>query len=122
MDEVRRLQEAFGRVTTNWSIETEYHFGGFARRPAELDRFIEEFAARHGIVLDWVYEAKMLYGVYASAEEMPAIVSAMSHLATLAEVAVHEAEGPLSFCDTQAEFEVNLGLVLDGLEARRTAP
>ena len=44
------------------------------------------------------------------------------HLAALAEVPVHEAEGSLSFCDTQAEFEFNLGLVLDGLEARRTAP
>jgi 1-aminocyclopropane-1-carboxylate deaminase len=66
--EVRRLQQEFGRVTANWSIETRYHFGGYARRTVELDRFIEEFAARHGIVLDWVYEAKMLYGLYALAE------------------------------------------------------
>jgi hypothetical protein len=33
----------------------------------------------------------------------------------------HEAEGSLSICDTQAEFEFTLSLVLDGLEARRPA-
>ena len=67
-EEVRRLQEASGRITTNWSIETPFHFGGFARRTAELDAFIKDFRARHGIDLDWVYEAKMMYGIYALAE------------------------------------------------------
>jgi 1-aminocyclopropane-1-carboxylate deaminase len=67
VDDVRRLQEAFGRVTQNWSIETNYHFGGFARRTPELDGFVEEFRAVHGITLDWVYEAKMMYGLFAEA-------------------------------------------------------
>jgi 1-aminocyclopropane-1-carboxylate deaminase len=66
-DDVRRLQEDFGEVTGNWSIETDYHFGGFARRTAELDHFVEEFRALHGINLDWVYEAKMMYGLFAQA-------------------------------------------------------
>lgn len=65
-DEVRRLQhEAFGEATSNWSIEYEFHFGGYAKRKPELDAFIAEFAARHGIRPDWVYEAKMLYGLFA---------------------------------------------------------
>jgi 1-aminocyclopropane-1-carboxylate deaminase len=62
-DTVRRLQQAYGTETTNWSIETDYHFGGYARRTAELDGFVENFRMRHGIVLDWVYEAKMMYGL-----------------------------------------------------------
>lgn len=63
--EVTRLQEtAYARHTTNWSIETGFHFGGFARRNAELDRFISDFRDRHGLQLDWVYVAKMLYGVF----------------------------------------------------------
>jgi 1-aminocyclopropane-1-carboxylate deaminase len=62
--DVRRLQEAYGRSTTNWSIETDYHFGGFARRSTDLDHFISDFRDRHGLELDWVYVAKMLYGVF----------------------------------------------------------
>ena len=56
-------QEAFGKASDNWSIETDFHFGGFAKRTAELDAFIEDFAARHSIVLDRIYVAKMLYGL-----------------------------------------------------------
>jgi 1-aminocyclopropane-1-carboxylate deaminase len=63
-EEVHRLQHAYGHVTENWSIETEFHFGGYARRKPELDRFIDDFRQRHGVTLDWVYEAKMMYGIY----------------------------------------------------------
>jgi len=53
-DDVARLQqEAYGRVTGNWSIDLDHHFGGFAKRSAELDAFIEDFQRRHGIELDW---------------------------------------------------------------------
>jgi 1-aminocyclopropane-1-carboxylate deaminase len=51
----------------NWEIDDRFHFGGFARRTAELDRFIAEFAAGHGLTLEWVYVAKMMYGIYARA-------------------------------------------------------
>jgi AcrR family transcriptional regulator len=51
--------------------------------------------------------------------ELEAMATAAPHLARLAEVVVHEAEGSLSTCDTQAEFEFTLALVLDGLEAHR---
>ena len=56
-----------------------------------------------------------------SPEEMAAMATALPHLARLAEVAFHEVEGSLSVCDTRTEFEFTLGLVLDGLEARRPA-
>lgn len=55
----------------------------------------------------------------ASAEEMAAMAAGLPHLSRLAEVAAHEAEGSLSMCDTQAEFEFTLTLLLDGLEAHR---
>lgn len=67
--DVEQLQrDTFGHVTDNWSIETEFHFGGFAKRKPELDAFIADFEQRHGILLDWVYVAKMLYGVLALIE------------------------------------------------------
>jgi 1-aminocyclopropane-1-carboxylate deaminase len=68
VDDVRRLQAEYGVETTNWSIELDYHFGGFARRTAELDRFIADFRDRHGLQLEWIYVAKMLYGVFAMVE------------------------------------------------------
>ena len=62
--EVRRLQSEYGQVTDNWRIDHDFHFGGYARRRPELDAFIADFQARHGITLDWIYEAKMMYGLY----------------------------------------------------------
>ena len=56
-----------------------------------------------------------------SVEEMTAMAAAMPHLSRMGEMALHEAEGSLSVCDTRAEFEFTLGLVLDGLEAHRPA-
>ncbi|NUS74568.1 MAG: pyridoxal-phosphate dependent enzyme [Corynebacteriales bacterium] len=52
------------RSLSNWSIETRYHFGGFARRTPRLDAFIADFYARHEIALEWVYVAKMMYGLF----------------------------------------------------------
>ncbi len=68
-DDVARLQrEALGRVTGNWHIEQDFHFGGYARRSAELDDFISGFTVRHGLRLDRIYVAKMMYGIFAQAD------------------------------------------------------
>ena len=68
-DEVAGLQmRAFGGGRGDWRIAHEYHFGGFARKNAELDDFITDFHARHGLALDRVYVAKMMYGIYALAQ------------------------------------------------------
>jgi 1-aminocyclopropane-1-carboxylate deaminase len=67
---VEALQaEAFGAGSGNWAIDDRFHFGGYARRRPELDRFIADFRARHGLTLDWVYVGKMMYGIYARAAE-----------------------------------------------------
>lgn len=46
-----------------WQINTDYHFGGFARRNAELDRFMNAFQKETGTELDFIYTAKMLFGI-----------------------------------------------------------
>lgn len=64
-DEVAQLQRAtYGRVSANWSIQHDFHFGGFAKSTTELRDFIADFRVRHGLTLDWVYVAKMMYGVF----------------------------------------------------------
>jgi 1-aminocyclopropane-1-carboxylate deaminase len=68
--DVSALQRAaFGQVTTNWRIVEEFHFGGYARRDARLDAFVDDFADRHGVVLDHVYVAKMMYAVFTMAAD-----------------------------------------------------
>jgi 1-aminocyclopropane-1-carboxylate deaminase len=64
-EDVAALQKAaLGHTTDNWRIETRFHFRGFAKRTAELDAFIDRFEQDHGIRLDWVYVAKMMYGIF----------------------------------------------------------
>jgi 1-aminocyclopropane-1-carboxylate deaminase len=66
VDDVAELQrQSIGVVLDNWSIEIEFHFGGFARRTLQLNEFITLFEQLHGITLDWVYVAKMMYGIFA---------------------------------------------------------
>lgn len=62
-------QRTFGKTFANWRIECDYHFGGFARRNAELEQFITEFKYMHGLDLDWVYVAKMMIGLYSLVEQ-----------------------------------------------------
>jgi 1-aminocyclopropane-1-carboxylate deaminase len=64
--DVDRLQrETYGTSTANWDIKYGYHFGGYAKRTADLDNFIADFHRRHGLLLDWIYVAKMMYGILA---------------------------------------------------------
>ena len=47
----------------NWSLQTDYHFGGYAKYNDDLIRFINTFKNQSDILLDPVYTAKMVYGV-----------------------------------------------------------
>ncbi|UGY93566.1 1-aminocyclopropane-1-carboxylate deaminase/D-cysteine desulfhydrase [Streptomyces gobiensis] len=68
--EVERLQrEAFGGPRGDWSLEDRFHCGGYARTTPELTEFAADFEQRHGLTLDRVYVAKMLYGLTTLAEE-----------------------------------------------------
>ncbi|SNR78468.1 1-aminocyclopropane-1-carboxylate deaminase/D-cysteine desulfhydrase [Lutibacter flavus] len=47
----------------NWSLNTNYHFGGYAKVSEELITFINIFKQETGIPLDPVYTGKMLFGI-----------------------------------------------------------
>ncbi len=51
-------------TTTNWSINTNYHMGGYARMNADLMSFIKQFHTKNNILLDPVYTGKMMFGVF----------------------------------------------------------
>ncbi|HLX87421.1 MAG TPA: pyridoxal-phosphate dependent enzyme [Acidimicrobiales bacterium] len=68
-DDVTRLLEGCHLTAAGpWDIVTEFHFGGFAKRPPELLTFVQGFAERTGLALDEIYEGKMMYGLLALIE------------------------------------------------------
>ena len=49
---------------SNWSIQFDYHFGGYAKINLKLVSFMNEFKRDFSIQLDPVYTAKMFYGIF----------------------------------------------------------
>ncbi|NLP58010.1 1-aminocyclopropane-1-carboxylate deaminase/D-cysteine desulfhydrase [Lutibacter sp. B1] len=47
----------------NWSLNTNYHFGGYAKISEELITFINKFKSETNIPLDPVYTGKMMFGI-----------------------------------------------------------
>lgn len=48
----------------NVEILSEYHFGGYAKKNEQLIDFMDHCLLMHHLPLDFVYTAKMFYGVY----------------------------------------------------------
>ncbi|MFH8988616.1 1-aminocyclopropane-1-carboxylate deaminase/D-cysteine desulfhydrase [Streptomyces sp. NPDC017940] len=60
---------AFGAVGTNWTLDDRFHCGGYARTTAELNAFADDFEDRHGLPVERIYVAKLLYALTALSEE-----------------------------------------------------
>ena len=56
-------QQTVGQVFPNYSLQTGYHFGGYAKFSTGLMEFIRQFEAQHGVLLDPIYTSKLLFGV-----------------------------------------------------------
>ncbi|MEV7950413.1 pyridoxal-phosphate dependent enzyme [Streptomyces rubiginosohelvolus] len=68
--EVARLQrEAFGGPAGDWALEERFAFGGYARTTPELDAFADGFEDRHGLPVERVYVAKLLFALTALTDE-----------------------------------------------------
>lgn len=48
----------------NWQINTDYHFGGYAKFKPELIDFINTFKKENNIQLEPIYTGKLFYGIY----------------------------------------------------------
>ncbi len=48
----------------DWQIQTDYHFGGYAKFKPELIDFIRRFKAVYDIQLDPIYTGKLFYGIF----------------------------------------------------------
>jgi 1-aminocyclopropane-1-carboxylate deaminase len=47
----------------NWELQTDYHFGGYAKVDSKLVNFINDFKMKTGIPLDPIYTGKLLFGI-----------------------------------------------------------
>ena len=57
-DDIKKLTSK-----SNWSLQTNYHFGGYAKYTDELIRFINDFNEDTGVLLDPIYTVKMIFGI-----------------------------------------------------------
>ena len=48
----------------NWIINTNYHFGGYAKWQPELIHSINQFKIQYGIALEPIYTGKLFYGIF----------------------------------------------------------
>lgn len=51
------------KLHRNWSLRTDYSFGGFAKTPPALIDFMKQFNLQTAIPLDIVYTGKMMFGI-----------------------------------------------------------
>lgn len=58
-----RMQHLSFDHKTNYNIAGDYHFGGYAKKTDELISFMNIFFESHHVPLDFVYTAKMMFGV-----------------------------------------------------------
>ena len=49
---------------TNWQINTDYHFGGYAKFKLPLIDFINDFKKANNIQLEPIYTGKLFFGIY----------------------------------------------------------
>ncbi|MGX1477395.1 UNVERIFIED_CONTAM: 1-aminocyclopropane-1-carboxylate deaminase [Streptomyces canus] len=68
--DIRALQhQAFGGPRGHWQLDDRFHFGGYARTTPELEAFAEDFENRHGLPVERLYVAKLLYGLVVLTDE-----------------------------------------------------
>ena len=63
-DEIHQLLQKNGIHNSNYSINREYHFGGYAKSNSHLIDFIEDFKEKYSIQLDPIYTGKSFFGVW----------------------------------------------------------
>lgn len=59
-----KVKSLSGNTSTDFSINFNYHFGGYAKVNDALIDFIKTFRTKHNIQLEPVYTGKMMYGLF----------------------------------------------------------
>ncbi len=60
-----RLESLIGKpIIDNYALINDYHFGGYAKKTGELILFMNRFYEDFKIPTDFVYTAKMMFGIF----------------------------------------------------------
>jgi len=62
-EEILTLEESTSDFL-NWTLMTDYHFGGYAKATPSLINFIKDIDNKCSIPLDQVYTGKMIWGIF----------------------------------------------------------
>ncbi|TAG54722.1 MAG: pyridoxal-phosphate dependent enzyme [Cytophagales bacterium] len=57
------LENTEAKNYQNWHINSDYHFGGYAKKKPELEKFIINFKTNFNIPIEFVYTGKMFFGI-----------------------------------------------------------
>lgn len=56
--------EELAELRSLYSLNSDYHFGGYAKVKPELITFVKDFKKNHHIELDLIYTGKMFFGIF----------------------------------------------------------
>ncbi len=62
-DIAERLEKLGAKVSSNYTVNHNYHFGGYAKKSQQLFSFMNQFYEQHQIPLDFVYTGKLMFGI-----------------------------------------------------------
>lgn len=57
-------EEELSELRSLYTLNTDFHFGGYAKVKPELINFVQIFKNQHNIELDLIYTGKMFYGIF----------------------------------------------------------
>jgi 1-aminocyclopropane-1-carboxylate deaminase len=64
-DDVNNLLKEYNNtVYDNWTIQLDYHFGGYAKSNTELEVFLKDIEKQHEVPYEPIYTGKMMFGIY----------------------------------------------------------
>ena len=63
IEEIKKLSGK-SKVLTNWELNFDFHFGGYAKSTPQLIQFVERFKRVHNVPLEFVYTGKLMAGIY----------------------------------------------------------
>lgn len=63
LKDVNRFLKGYNVNSNNYSINTHYYFGAYAKYNQQLIDFMNNFYTKTAIPLDFIYTAKMMYGL-----------------------------------------------------------
>ena len=61
---LRKDIDSFLENPSSYQLHTDYHFGGYGKVNDALIRFVKQFVAATGILIEPIYTGKMLYALY----------------------------------------------------------